>query len=215
MASWLDQLLPAIMQARLSGQTIPIPGTGFAIHPSGNLIPVHPGGSLISNLPVGQNSGLFSPTGGAVGSSVTMPTINVTASRLPQYPVPSDYGSMVSPGTPLSPVAAPQPQYTDPYRHAQMFQPQSHPALASQAAAYRGGGMTTDQLNAASLAAAQQGRTFLQQGPYPASGNIVGNALTMPPGGGGAPVMLAPTQASPYSMPPQNGYTLNPNQGLY
>lgn len=217
MASWLDQFLPLMWQARMTGQTIPIPGTGMAIHPSGGLIPINPGGSLINNLPIGQSSGLFGPTAGPVGSSITMPTINVTAPRLPAYPVPSDYGSAVAPGSPLSPVAAPQPTQ-DPYRSAQVWAPQQRPqgrqAVANQAAAYRSGGMTTDQLNAASLAAAQQGRTYLQQGPYPSSGNIVGNALMMPPSQG-APIMLAPTQAAPYSMPQQNGYTLNPNQGLY
>lgn len=221
MASWLDQLLPVMWQARLTGQTIPIPGTGMAIHPSGGLIPINPGGSLINNLPIGQSSGLFGPTAGPVGSSITMPTINVTASRLPPYPVPSDYGSAVPPGSPLSPVAAPQPTQ-DPYRNAQVWpaQPQrqgggGRQAVANQAAAYRGGGMTTDQLNAASLAAAQQGRNYFNPAMNMQPGGQVVNALTMPPSGAGPPVMLAPTQAQQYSMPPQNGYTLNPNQGLY
>lgn len=54
----------------------------------------------------------------------------------------------------------------------------------------------TDRLNAASLAAAQAGRTYMQPGPYPAGDNVVANALVAPPTSQ-APIMLAPTAVQP------------------
>ena len=57
--------------------------------------------------------------------------------------------------------------------------------LAAQAAAYRaatgGGALTTDQLNAQSLAAAQAGRTYLNPNVVLQPGQNVTNMLTLPP----------------------------------
>lgn len=87
-------------------------------------------------------------------------------------------------------------------------QPSQAQRLAAQAQAYRmqttaaRQALTTAQLNDASLAAARAGRTYLQPGPYPASGNIVQNAL------------IAPPTMTPAQLAMNQGQQLT-NQGLY
>lgn len=141
--------------------------------------------SMLTNQPVGANTGLFTPTGQPVGATITAPSLpTITVFAHPQVQAPLNQAN------PAFTAGIPGAVGTQsgPPVHATYDMPPA-PVVAAQARRYRQAhglatpddSAATDQLNAASLAAARAGRTFLQPGPYPATGNIVANALIAPP----------------------------------
>lgn len=150
-------------------------------------MPVSLGGS---GLTVNPDGSVGTPGGGYRTPSpapLTQPALNQANPAMTA-------GIAGQPGSPSGNVAAGAPTPAP-----------SNPALAAQAAAYRGGGtpsvtlapqtvtaqaptqglgLTTDQLNQMSLQAAQQGRTFWNPNLNVQPGGNVLNALTLPPNAG-------------------------------
>lgn len=154
--------LTNLIRARISGQAVPL-GAGLVVNPDGSV--GTPGGGYRTPSPA--------PTGTA-----QQPMVMNQANPAFTAGIPGLAGSPsgnVPPGPPT-----PAPSVTT-------------PSLSAQAAAYRqrnmgqggtGLGLTTDQLNQMSLAAAQQGRTYWNPSMNVQPGGNVINALTTPPGAG-------------------------------
>lgn len=199
----------ALAQAKATGRPVPITNpdgsqSTLVALPNGNLNNASGyggfGGSTFTNPDTLQS---FSPTPGSnaltasgpgYGANTQIPTVVVPRVQAPLNQA-NPQTTYVSPVTAQPATAAPVAGQTDtqsgPPVHATYDYPQpatAVPDVVVTAKRYRQAhGLATDAdnsadaLNAQSLAAAQAGRTYLQPGPYPAGGNVIANALIMPP----------------------------------
>lgn len=154
--------LTNLIQARISGKPMPV-GAGLVVNPDGSVDT--PGGGYRTPSPA--------PTGAP--QAAQQPMVMNQANPAFTAGIPGLAGSPSG----NVPVGAPTPA------------PSFTPSLSAQAQAYRqrnmggtGLGLTTDQLNAQSLQAAQQGRTYWNPAMNVQPGGNVVNALTTPPGAG-------------------------------
>jgi len=183
----------ALLQARLSGQPVPI-GQGLFAYPDGSVgTPgggfgrpnVPPGNALAppavppSQQPPWWVQALQTPVAVGPPPAPAQPPLNqanptIAALQQPGLPGSPSGPAVAPPGGFQAPSVVPPAQMPDVVVTARRYRQAHGLATADDSA-------ITDRLNAESLAAAQAGRNYLQPGPYPAGGDVVANALTTPP----------------------------------
>jgi len=177
----------ALIKARATGQPQPIGNQGLVAYPNGNV--GTPGGGFGGSITV------------SAPALPTSPTAQVIANALRPVPyAPAAPFNVPGLQAPAAPTPAPAPaSVIPPALQGGVFGPSDTAIAARNYRIVHGMHSPQDQsdfLNEQSLAAARAGRTMFLPGPYPATGNIVANALVAPPAAP-SPIMMAPAVAAP------------------